>query len=71
MMGHLLGRRDSSAMHRSVMEYSLLVVPAPVDPTGSWAEGPGLMTATVGQIAKFWVQLFITSLAILMPLHHG
>lgn len=68
VMRRLPGSQESGAMRRSVLEYSLAVVTAAVDPMGSWAKGPGLVTATVGQIAKFWVLLDIP-LAALMTIN--
>lgn len=51
----LLGGSDQGVNHLPVLNYSLAVAAAAVDPMQSWAEGPGLVTATVGQKAKFWV----------------
>ena len=56
-----LGGFNDGMLRLSVLNYTLSVLAASVDPMQSWAEGPGLVTATVGQVARFWVS------ALLLP----
>ena len=51
-----LGGSSNGTSRHPVLNYTLSVVAASVDPMQSWLEGPGLVTATVGQVARFWVR---------------